>query len=112
MRLLPTLLFAVPALALTLSHATDVSACGGCFAPPPVTENEDTQVSSHRMIFSVSPMATTLWDQITYTGEPASFAWVLPIKGLAMLGVSSDALFQNLDQQTQVTVVEPQFNCP
>ncbi len=96
------------AAAVSLASAHDASACGGCF----VQQTESTQVSGHRMILSVSPEATTLWDQITYTGSPESFAWVLPIQGTVDIGISSDALFQVLDQQTQVTVASPQISCP
>src|SRR5262245_57075603 len=59
--------------------ASDAAACGGCFTT--VVEGqqgEGTQVSGHRMILSVRKDATSLWDQITYVGEPESFAWVLP----------------------------------
>jgi hypothetical protein len=99
-------LSAAVAAAITSTH--DASACGGCF----VQQTENTQVAGHRMILSVSLQATTLWDQITYSGEPESFAWVLPIKGTVDVGLSSDALFQVLDQQTQVTVASPSISCP
>jgi MYXO-CTERM domain-containing protein len=103
-------------LFLTLSAAAALSAlspgeahaCGGCF----VQQSENTQVSGHRMILSISPEATTLWDQITYDGNPESFGWVLPIKGTVDVGISADALFQVLDQQTQVTVSSPSISCP
>jgi MYXO-CTERM domain-containing protein len=112
MRLSKLLLLSVPALALSLSEIRDAAACGGCFGPPPEQESEATQVTGHRMILSVSKTQTTLWDQITYSGAPSSFGWVLPIKGMVDVGLSSDALFQNLDADTQVTVTSPQINCP
>src|SRR5262245_58357456 len=90
------------------SLAGDASACGGCF----VETRTNTQVAGHRMILSVSPEATTLWDQITYSGAPESFAWVLPIKGTVDVGLSSDALFQVLDQMTSVVVSSPPVSCP
>jgi hypothetical protein len=64
------------------------------------------------MLFSISQQQTTLYDEITYSGNPASFAWVLPIHGVATVGLSSDALFQNLGQDTAVTIQAPQINCP
>lgn len=100
------LFLALSAGALALSQTRDASACGGCFH-----EMETTQVVGHRMILSVSQDATTLWDQVKYTGEPQSFAWVLPIKGQVTVGVSSDALFQVLDQTTQVTITNPPIPC-
>lgn len=86
---------------------TDAHACGGCI----VSQTETTQVTGHRMILSVSKDQTTLWDQITYSGDPQSFAWVLPIKGTVDVGLSSDAMFSALEQATAVTVNSPTINC-
>jgi len=110
MRGLKTLLLAFPlALATTvLADAHDASACGGCL----VGQSESTQVTGHRMILSISNDTTTLWDQIKYTGNPSSFAWVLPIKGQVQIGLSSDALFARLEDLTQVTINSPWINCP
>ncbi|MBL9026921.1 MAG: DUF2330 domain-containing protein [Myxococcales bacterium] len=86
----------------------EASACGGCF----VSQSESTQVTGHRMALSVSATQTTLWDQITYDGDPTEFAWVLPIKGQVEIGLSSDLLFQVLEAETQVVVSSPTINCP
>jgi len=65
------------------------------------------------MIFAVSPAQTTLYDQIKYAGSPSSFAWVLPIHGQVAVGLSSDLLFQALDQSTQTTILAPPLPpCP
>jgi hypothetical protein len=101
------LLLGVPVLALAASHSREAAACGGCF----VSQTENTQVSSHRMVLSVSPTETTLWDQIVYAGNPASFGWVLPIKGEVEIGLSSDAMFAALDASTQVQIASPTINC-
>ena len=101
------LLLAVPLVALALTNARDASACGGCFTQ----QTEDSQVTGHKMILSVSKTQSTLWDQISYSGNPASFAWILPTKGIVEVGLSSDALFQNLDQDTKVTVASPVIQC-
>ncbi|MBP9112043.1 MAG: DUF2330 domain-containing protein [Polyangiaceae bacterium] len=84
------------------------SACGGCFVPP---EN-NTIVTDHRMILAIGSNETTLYDQIRYQGSPESFAWVLPIRGEAKVGVSSDAVFAALDEISQVQVIAPPINCP
>lgn len=102
------LLLAVPLTAAMLLPTTDAEACGGCF----VQESENTQVSGHRMVLSVSMQETTLWDQIVYDGDPESFAWVLPIRGQVEVGLSSDAMFESLEQATQVTVNSPFISCP
>ena len=82
----------------------DARACGGCFHPP--TE-VPTVVTDHRMLFSVSQKQSTLYDQIKYSGEPASFAWVLPIVGTVDVGLSADVVFGGLDQLTQTTIEAP-----
>ena len=108
MKLTHALLLAVPVVALALTDARDAAACGGCFVPP----EESTQVTGHRMLLSVSPTETTLWDQITYAGNPSSFAWILPTKGIVDVGLSSDALFAFVEQATAVNVGAPPLNCP
>jgi hypothetical protein len=81
----------------------DAHACGGCFAPP----GPSTQVTAHRMAFALSSKRTVLWDQIQYTGDPTSWGWVLPIRGLVEVGVSDDELFARLEYRTQPIVVPP-----
>jgi hypothetical protein len=93
---------------LTRTH--DARACGGCFSPP-VTQNP-TVVTDHRMILSVSQQQTTLYDQIKYSGAPDSFAWVLPIAGVADVGLSADIVFGTLDALTHTTIVQPPTGCP
>jgi hypothetical protein len=79
-------------------------ACGGCF----VQQTERSVVTDHRMALSVSPTQTVLWDQIRYSGDPAEFAWVLPVRAGAKLELSNDAFFTALDASTQPTVIAPQ----
>lgn len=99
------------ALALALTPARDASACGGCFHED-IQQMESTVVTGHRMIISISKTQTTLWDQFEYSGAPQNFAWVLPIKGQVDYDVSSDALFETLEQRTQVSVKSPNIVCP
>jgi hypothetical protein len=90
-------------------------ACGGCFTappPPPPSPRPPSVVTDHRMIVSISQGQTTLYDELRYSGDPESFAWVLPISGTAKIGVSSDGLFSTLEAMTQVTVIPPPQNCP
>jgi hypothetical protein len=94
--------------------APDAEACGGCFhAPPPQSQTEaTTQVTGHRMVLSLSNEQTTLYDQIEYAGSPTSFAWVLPIRGVADVGLSSDLLFNALDYRSSVSIRSPEYTCP
>src|SRR5262245_15072489 len=103
-----TLVFFAPLVAVTVMSARDASACGGCFVPP----DANTQVTGHRMVLSVSPTETTLWDQIVYSGDPESFAWVLPTKGVVEIGISSDLLFNTLAFLTDPQIIPPYINCP
>ena len=112
MRLPTKTLFLAPILALAVMPARDAAACGGCFHETGMQQTESTQVTGHRMILSVSKTQSTLWDQISYSGNPSSFAWVLPVKGMIDIGVSSDALFGNLELMTKVTVNSPVVTCP
>jgi len=99
---------ALAVASMVLTFETDAQACGGCFAP----QENPTVVNDHRMILTVSKDKSTLYDQIKYTGSPASFAWVLPIAGTVDVGLSSDLLFSVLDQQTQTQLLAPPQNCP
>jgi hypothetical protein len=64
------------------------------------------------MLLSVSQTQTTLYDQIQYSGNPSSFAWVLPIHGTVNVGLSADVLFDSVDTLTATTIVSPPSSCP
>jgi hypothetical protein len=98
----------VPAL-LALVAERDAQACGGCFGPP--TESNDV-VTDHRMVLSLSPQQTTLYDEIKYSGSPSSFAWVLPITGQVTIGLSADAVFDTFDSLSVPQVQPPPITCP
>lgn len=115
--LLPS--FAVAAVsAATLLVTPDARACGGCFHGEPAPTTPDagpsqsgTVVTDHRMVISVDPTMTTLWDQVEYVGDPADFAWVLPIRGAVKVALGSDAFIQALDDATAPTIHPPQLVC-
>ena len=108
MRVSPFLAAALAAGVASFVHSDRADACGGCFVS---AQSRSTQVVGHRMALSISPDQTTLWDQITYVGEPADFGWVLPVKGDVEIGLSSDLLFQVLDAVTAVSVSSPEIQC-
>lgn len=94
-----------------LAYASDADACGGCFAPPVQGNDSGTIVTSHRMALSISAEQTILWDQIQYTGSPAEFAWVLPVKAGARIEVASQSWFDVLDAATGTAVSPPLLSC-
>ena len=71
-----------------------------------------SDITDERMLLSVSPNATTLYDQIRYAGNPTSFAWVLPIKGTVTIGLSADVMFDSIDALTTTQITGPALNCP
>ncbi len=106
-------LLAAAGSGLAVGMAPDAKACGGCFASPPPPSQIGTVVTDERMILAISPQQTTLYDEIEYQGEPASFAWVLPIKGPVTVALSADSLFSVLDRTTQTTIEGPyDTSCP
>jgi hypothetical protein len=92
----------------------DAAACGGCFGPTTITSGSQdfADVTDERMLLSVSQDQTTLYDQIEYAGNPASFAWVLPIKGTVDVGLSADVLFDSIDALTATQITGPTESCP
>ena len=107
---LAAILLLVSTLTAAAPRAAD--ACGGCFSPPETV----TAVESHRMVVSLSPEKSILWDQIRYTGDPADFVWVLPVPTPdAAVEVADDLFFAELEQQTAPTInapALPPLDCP
>jgi hypothetical protein len=97
--------FALVTVTCALFRPTNAEACGGCFTP----QSERTVVTDHRMALAISPQQTVLWDQIRYSGDPAEFAWVLPVRAGAKLEISNDEWFTALDASTQPVVYQPNY---
>jgi hypothetical protein len=96
--------------AVTIAGERRASACGGCFQPPQQQSVND--ITDERMLLAVSTQQSTLYDQITYSGSPSSFAWVLPIKGTVQVGLSADVLFNSIAALTDTVINPPPLNCP
>ena len=94
---------------LLVAQPRQVKACGGCFIPP--LTNMSTVVTGHRMAFAFSSTRTVLWDQIQYSGSPADFSWVLPVKGEAVIEAAEDAWFEALEGVTNTVVTPPHLDC-
>lgn len=100
----PTRLLATLPLVLAAAWPRVADACGGCFAPPEAI----TSVESHRMVISLTPQRTTLWDQIRYTGNPQDFVWVLPVpSSTASIEISDSLFFDEMEQFTQPVILAP-----
>src|SRR5262245_1282350 len=102
----------VVALALAVVGEREAKACGGCFHEPPPPSQTASDITDERMLLSVSTKQTTLYDQIRYSGNPSSFAWVLPIHGNVDVGLSADVLFSSVDTLTATTINAPPSSCP
>ena len=101
---------ALVAAALVATHR-EARACGGCFHPASATQTASSVVTGHRMAVAVSPTRTVLWDQVQYAGDPAEFAWVLPVFAGAYLELADDAFFESLEAVTATRVVSPPTSC-
>jgi hypothetical protein len=108
-RLALTALGTLSVIATAVTLEGEARACGGCFHPP---EQVATDITDERMLLSVSPGQTTLYDQIRYSGTPSNFAWVLPIHGTVDVGLSADVLFDSIDALTATTIQSPPLDCP
>ena len=100
---------AIAVSAVSLAGQRQASACGGCFQPPSQTVSD---ITDERMLLAVSSTQSTLYDQITYSGSPSSFAWVLPIHGVVTVGLSAAVLFDSIDVLTATQITAPPQNCP
>ena len=110
-----SLLASLTGAAVLVAAPERAEACGGCFhgekPPATPTSQSNSVVTDHRMVLSLSSSSTTLWDQIQYVGDPADFAWVLPVHGNVVVGVGSSSFIDALDQGTNPTVTAPVLKC-
>lgn len=89
-------------LATTLLSARPAAACG-CFSPPVPTSIEGYAVNqlAEQIIFEVVDEDTvTAHVLISYAGDPASFAWLVPVPSVPELDISETMAFGILDQAT------------
>jgi hypothetical protein len=98
---------AVMVLGMTCALAAapkDADACGACFT----SATESTVVNDHKMALKITNQQTILWDQITYTGNPREFAYVVPARPGTKLEASNDGFFAALDLTTRPIIMAPQ----
>ncbi len=91
-------------------HQAPARACGGCFHEQNPNETP-TVITDHRMAFSVSQTQTILWDQVRYSGDPAEFAWVLPVRAGTVVELARDEFLTALENATAPTIAPPQVTC-
>jgi hypothetical protein len=108
----PLATVSVAAFAAVVTVDRAASACGGCFQPPPPPSQTVSDITDEKMLLSVSPAQSTLYDEIEYAGSPSSFAWVLPIHGTVAVGLSADVLFSSIDTLTATQINPPPSSCP
>lgn len=100
-----TVMVAALALGAALAgYEGTATACGACFA----SSSESTIVSDHRMALAISKEHTILWDQISYSGNPKEFAYVIPARPGTRLEPSKAAWFGSLDASTRPIIMSPQ----
>ncbi len=92
--LVSALLIALPVLV-----PRDAAACG-CLAPPIDEENFVVNQQAEQIIFEVEPGFITAHVLIQYAGDPAKFAWLVPVPTVPEFGITPEGVFGLLDAQT------------
>jgi hypothetical protein len=103
----------VTSAAALMAQTTVAHACG-CLSPPAVTEGDyAVNQSAEQIIFEVEPGWVTAHVLIKYAGDPAQFAWIVPVPEVPELGISPVSAFGILDRQTAPDVTVTTENiCP
>src|SRR5512138_3398657 len=79
-------------------------ACGS-LSPPAVTEGEfAVNQRAEQIIFEVEPRWVTAHGLIKYAGDPAKFAWIVPVPEVPELAISPLTAFGLLDRATAPAV--------
>ena len=80
-------------------------ACG-CLSPPvPIGDGQfAVNQSAEQIIFETEPGWVTAHVLIKYAGDPAKFAWIVPVPEVPTLGISPVSAFGVLDKLTQPNV--------
>ncbi len=95
----------------TALFGAEALACGGCFGPPPAQPTDVQVVTDHRMVLSLAATQTTLWDQFEYSGRPAEFSWILPIRYTTgtHVAIADDAFLNYVNTVTAPLLVRPNY---
>jgi hypothetical protein len=103
----------VTAGAVLVAQTSVAQACG-CLSPPAVTEGDyAVNQSAEQIIFEVEPGWVTAHVLIKYAGDPAAFAWIVPVPEVPELAISPVSAFGLLDKGTAPLVsVSDENICP
>jgi hypothetical protein len=103
----------VTAAAVLVAQTPVAEACG-CLSPPAVTEGDfAVNQSAEQIIFEVEPNWVTAHVLIKYAGDPAQFAWIVPVPEVPELAISPVSAFGIIDNQTSPLVFVGAENiCP
>ena len=92
----------VALLLVLFVNPAGVGACGGFFCTTiPVDQNAE------RIIFTMDEGSITTYVQISYTGRPEDFAWVLPMPSVPKVDTATSTMFRDLDRLTQPVYIPP-----
>ena len=99
--------------AVLLTDVRTAAACG-CLSPPAVEEGEfAVNQRAEQIIFEVEPGWVTAHVLIKYAGDPAKFAWIVPVPEVPELAISPLSAFGLLDRATAPAVsVDVENICP
>jgi MYXO-CTERM domain-containing protein len=104
----------VAAASVTFAGLRVADACG-CVSPPAVTEGDyAVNQQAEQIIFEVEPNYVTAHILIKYAGDPAAFAWIVPVpEAPEEMSISPAAAFGLLDDLTAPDVAVTVENlCP
>ncbi len=93
------------AMSLVVVEPPAAEACG-CLSPPVPIGDDDYAVNqqAEQIIFEVDAPWVTAHVMISYAGDPASFAWLVPVPEAPQLGLSPTSAFGLLDRETRPQV--------
>src|SRR5688572_14850802 len=99
--------------AVLVTDVQTAAACG-CLSPPAVEEGEyAVNQRAEQIIFEVEPGWVTAHVLIKYAGDPAKFAWIVPVPEVPELAISPLTAFGLLDRTTSPVVgVQLENICP
>ncbi|MFT6396981.1 MAG: hypothetical protein ACJAYU_001725 [Bradymonadia bacterium] len=96
------LVVASATLAVFLMDVSPVAACG-CFHPPEPEDFDDefaVNQAAEQIIFEVGEGTITAHVLIQYAGDPAAFAWMVPVPSAPELALSHSGVFSWLNDAT------------